>query len=65
MEWRQELEEYRARARSRTRGSQSVRQICKARGVPFSKLRQALYSKKPENDRSGFVDVLKAFLGET
>ena len=63
-DWRTDLEAYRRKARSRTRGMQSVRQICKARGVDLPKLRQALYGKDQEHDRPVFVDVLKQFLGE-
>ena len=62
-DWRAELKTLRRRARSRTRGLQSVRRICEARGVTLSELRRALYSQKRENDRPVMVTVLRKFLG--
>jgi len=64
LDWRDELAEYRRRARSRISVMQSVRQIYKARGLDLRKVRQAIYSKNPKNDRRCFVAVLRRFLAE-
>ncbi len=52
------------RAASRAKGFQSLRQICKARGLDYAKVRPALYNKQAVNDRPWHVEVLKAFCGE-
>ena len=63
-DWREELPRWRRRAASRAKGFQSLRQICKARGLDYAKVRPALYNKQAVNDRPWHVEVLKAFCGE-